>query len=187
MVLDYYRLVEECTQAAPCILEIYWIEYFKMVYLIIYNCAYKTSFCKSSQKHSVAYFYFTIQEKTPKCVSIPIVYQSAFIMACFWDLSDIHMCVCVVFKWLHLIRPCRQPVGNHHRLASNICLWFGYILWHAELKIWSFKIFELEPLPLRGYSPPRLVCLCYWLVLKINYLQWWIIQPAIHVQVCQLK
>ena len=35
--------------AALIILEIYWIEYFKIVFLIIiYNCTYKAPFCKSS-------------------------------------------------------------------------------------------------------------------------------------------
>ena len=35
-------------QAALIILEIYWIEYFKIVFLNIYNCVYKTHFRKSS-------------------------------------------------------------------------------------------------------------------------------------------
>ena len=35
-------------QAAPCIPEIYRIEYFKLVFLNIYNCTYKTPFRKSS-------------------------------------------------------------------------------------------------------------------------------------------
>ena len=47
MALDYYRLVEEYTQAAPCIL----IEYFKMVFLNIYNYTYKTPFRKSSHTY----------------------------------------------------------------------------------------------------------------------------------------
>ena len=49
------------------------------------------TFLNLSIKYSVAYF--TIQEKTPKCVQLPIVYQSTFIMAYLLDLSDIQMCV----------------------------------------------------------------------------------------------
>ena len=37
-------------QVAPIILEIYLIEYLKIVFLNIYNCAYKTPLCKSSHK-----------------------------------------------------------------------------------------------------------------------------------------
>ena len=35
-------------QAAPIILEIYYIEYFTIVFLNIHNCMYKIPFCKSS-------------------------------------------------------------------------------------------------------------------------------------------
>ena len=44
MVLDY-RLVEKCTQSAPCILEIQQIKYFKIVFLNIYNtCVHTINF-----------------------------------------------------------------------------------------------------------------------------------------------
>ena len=42
-----YRLVEKFMQGALSILEIHWIEYFKIVFLNIYNCTYNTPFCKS--------------------------------------------------------------------------------------------------------------------------------------------
>ena len=42
-----YRLVEKFMQGALSILEIHWIEYYKTVFLNIYNCTYNTSFCKS--------------------------------------------------------------------------------------------------------------------------------------------
>ena len=48
MVLDYYRLVEKCIQAAPCILEIYRIEYFKNVFLNIYT--YNTNLVTNSDR-----------------------------------------------------------------------------------------------------------------------------------------
>ena len=46
--MNYYKIVEKHVQAAPIILEIYWIEYFEIVFPNIYNCMYKTPFCKSS-------------------------------------------------------------------------------------------------------------------------------------------
>ena len=37
---------------------------------------------------------------------------TAFILACFWDCQTFTSAQ-VVFKWLHLARPSRQPTGNH--------------------------------------------------------------------------
>ena len=53
--------VENCTQAASCILEIYLIEYFKNVFLDIYNCAYKTLFANpvTSNQYSSQFQLFT--------------------------------------------------------------------------------------------------------------------------------
>jgi len=43
-----YGLAEKGTQAAPCILKIYCILYFKIIFLCIYKCAWKLAFLKSS-------------------------------------------------------------------------------------------------------------------------------------------
>ena len=42
MTLNNCKLVENYMQAALCILEIERIEYFKIIFLNIYNCVYKT-------------------------------------------------------------------------------------------------------------------------------------------------
>ena len=46
--LNSYRFVEKHAQAALIILEIYWIEYFKIIFLNTYNSMYKAPLFKSS-------------------------------------------------------------------------------------------------------------------------------------------
>ena len=41
-IMNNYRLAEKHGQVALIILEIYWIEYFKILFLNIYNYMYKT-------------------------------------------------------------------------------------------------------------------------------------------------
>jgi len=47
-----YGLAKKGTQAAPCILKIYCILYFKIVFLHIYKCAWKLAFLKSSHNYT---------------------------------------------------------------------------------------------------------------------------------------
>ena len=76
------HIVEKHVQAAPIIPEIYWIEYFKIVFLNIYNCAYKTSFICV-------------------CVYVWCVYTCVYMYVCVCVCVCMYTCV-YVFLWLRM-------------------------------------------------------------------------------------
>ena len=47
------------------------------------------------------------------------VARAAFSVACFLGLSDIHECIRVAFKWLHILLESRQPAVILHTTVQR--------------------------------------------------------------------
>ena len=60
-------------QASLIILKIYWNEYFKVVFLNIYNCAYKIPFCKCI--HICMYLFSKAKRVSLRCI---VVYTTKY-------------------------------------------------------------------------------------------------------------
>ena len=76
-------------QAALCFLEIEKIKYFKIVFLIIYNCTYKTPFCKSSHicyhiRSVINLMFFVWEDQSRKLldVHLDLIYSYAYMHYC---------------------------------------------------------------------------------------------------------
>ena len=108
-----YRFVEKYVQAAPIILEIYWIKYFKFVLLNICNSAYKTPFANPVTNNGECYIklsyklltrgphyhnshiisFVTWFRKTDQVVTFGILRNTVFKYS--------NHCSCLVLDWSH--------------------------------------------------------------------------------------